>query len=69
MCPDCRYISVTFDPFMSLSVPLPTIKDKVQRVIVVYNQKPPEMMGPEVGCVVQWFLRFLISCDVLWCCS
>ena len=36
-CPDCNRISVTFDPFMFLSVPLPTEKKYVIKIInVIY---------------------------------
>ena len=34
-CPDCTRISVTFDPFMFLSVPLPTEKKFVTKTITV----------------------------------
>jgi ubiquitin carboxyl-terminal hydrolase 4/11/15 len=29
VCPKCARVSITFDPFMFFSVPLPTVKDKV----------------------------------------
>jgi len=35
VCPDCDRTSITFDPFMYLTVPLPTEKFKVQRVTFV----------------------------------
>jgi ubiquitin carboxyl-terminal hydrolase 4/11/15 len=35
VCPDCKKDSITFDPFMFLSVPLPQTQDKVQEVIYV----------------------------------
>ena len=51
-CPKCKKVSVTFDPFMMLSVPLPTVKDKAQRLVFVYadgtTNRRPELMGPQV---------------------
>lgn len=35
-CPDCGKISVTFDPFMYLSVPLPIVNTKQVVVTVVF---------------------------------
>uniref|UniRef100_A0A8C8DEH9 ubiquitinyl hydrolase 1 n=1 Tax=Oncorhynchus tshawytscha TaxID=74940 RepID=A0A8C8DEH9_ONCTS len=36
VCPECRKVSVTFDPFCYLSVPLPVSKDRVMEVFFVY---------------------------------
>ncbi|KAL1021641.1 hypothetical protein UPYG_G00015970 [Umbra pygmaea] len=35
VCPECRKVSVTFDPFCYLSVPLPVSKDRVMEVFFV----------------------------------
>uniref|UniRef100_A0A674AKG4 Ubiquitin carboxyl-terminal hydrolase n=1 Tax=Salmo trutta TaxID=8032 RepID=A0A674AKG4_SALTR len=35
VCPECRKVSVTFDPFCYLSVPLPFSKDRVMEVFFV----------------------------------
>eukprot|EP00475_Leptophrys_vorax_P011616 TRINITY_DN18175_c3_g1_i1.p1 TRINITY_DN18175_c3_g1~~TRINITY_DN18175_c3_g1_i1.p1 ORF type:complete len:919 (-),score=242.67 TRINITY_DN18175_c3_g1_i1:91-2454(-) len=35
VCPSCDTVSVTFDPFMFLSVPLPTIQEKVIEIKLV----------------------------------
>jgi ubiquitin C-terminal hydrolase len=37
--PECKKVSVTFDPFMFLSVPLPTVADKVQSCVVIYADR------------------------------
>lgn len=33
-CPECSFVSITFDPFSSLSVPLPTSKEKLMPIHV-----------------------------------
>lgn len=53
VCPTCNKISVTFDPYMFLSVPLPSIKEKVIEVnfvpfnpvksITTYGVKVPQL--------------------------
>lgn len=35
VCPECRKISVTFDPFCYLSVPLPVSKERIMEVFFV----------------------------------
>ncbi len=35
ICPDCEKISVTFDPFCYLSLPLPTKKERQLEVVFV----------------------------------
>jgi ubiquitin carboxyl-terminal hydrolase 4/11/15 len=42
VCPTCNYVSVTFDPFMYLSLPLPTVGWRIIRVIFfpLENDKP-----------------------------
>jgi ubiquitin carboxyl-terminal hydrolase 4/11/15 len=40
-CPECDRISVTFDPFMNLSVPLPTAKEKSVTYHFVYADERP----------------------------
>ena len=35
VCPECHKVSVTFDPFCYLSVPLPVSKDRVMEVFFV----------------------------------
>ncbi|MES1913666.1 MAG: hypothetical protein MHM6MM_005835, partial [Cercozoa sp. M6MM] len=44
-CPECPKVSVTFDPFMFLSVPLPTSKQKRQLVYFVENLPPAIVSG------------------------
>lgn len=34
-CPKCNKVSITFDPSMFVSVPLPTVVDKVQEIMLV----------------------------------
>ncbi len=40
-CDVCDKMSVTFDPFMYLSVPLPVTNDRVMLITTVYLTKPP----------------------------
>jgi ubiquitin carboxyl-terminal hydrolase 4/11/15 len=40
-CDVCEKMSVTFDPFMYLSVPLPVSNDRVMLITTVYLNKPP----------------------------
>lgn len=35
VCPECRKVSVTFDPFCYLSIPLPVSKERVMEVFFV----------------------------------
>lgn len=42
ICKDCRYESNTFDPFLALSLPIPS--DTMSRMKVVYY---PQKLGPE----------------------
>lgn len=49
ICPECRKISVTFDPFCYLSVPLPVSKERVMEVFFVSLDpyaKPAQVSGP-----------------------
>jgi len=49
VCPDCSRTSITFDPFMYLTVPLPTEKYKVQRITYVPKDgKPPKRYGVKI---------------------
>jgi ubiquitin carboxyl-terminal hydrolase 4/11/15 len=52
-CPSCKRVSITFDPFMFLSVPLPTVVDKVQEVAMVFADpnKQISMYGTTVSTV------------------
>jgi hypothetical protein len=60
-CPDCKKDSITFDPFMFLSVPLPQTQDKLQEVIYVsanWVRRPPCWLSSadasaELGCSAQ----------------
>ncbi len=36
VCPQCGAVSITFDPYCTLSLPLPTVNDHVQTLFVVY---------------------------------
>ncbi|XP_056131166.1 ubiquitin carboxyl-terminal hydrolase 11 [Lampris incognitus] len=54
VCPECHKVSVTFDPFCYLSVPLPVSKDRVMEVFFVSldpNEKPVQhrVVVPKVG--------------------
>jgi len=40
VCPNCNHISITFDPFMYLSLPLPTEKETTIDVIVTKYTEP-----------------------------
>uniref|UniRef100_A0A674ALG1 Ubiquitin carboxyl-terminal hydrolase n=1 Tax=Salmo trutta TaxID=8032 RepID=A0A674ALG1_SALTR len=51
VCPECRKVSVTFDPFCYLSVPLPFSKDRVMEVFFVSLDpvaKPVQMVVADV---------------------
>uniref|UniRef100_A0A2P2ID26 ubiquitinyl hydrolase 1 n=2 Tax=Hirondellea gigas TaxID=1518452 RepID=A0A2P2ID26_9CRUS len=50
VCPECDYISITFDPFMFLQVPFPVRRDKTQIITVVFADpdKPVTVYGPKV---------------------
>jgi ubiquitin carboxyl-terminal hydrolase 4/11/15 len=57
-CPKCDKVSITFDPFMFLSVPLPTVKTKNVEITVVYSDpdKPNKVFGitaPKLGTVME----------------
>jgi len=41
ICPNCDKVSITFDPFMYLSVPLPISNDLVLLVTCIYLEQPP----------------------------
>ena len=45
-CPDCTKISVTFDPFCYLSLPLPVKKERLMEVIWV--PLPPDLKPVQV---------------------
>jgi ubiquitin carboxyl-terminal hydrolase 4/11/15 len=56
-CPKCDRVSVTFDPYMFLSVPLPTETDKVQEITVLFEdpKKKAKSYGikvPKLGTVM-----------------
>mmetsp|Transcript_17960 Transcript_17960/g.28371 ORF Transcript_17960/g.28371 Transcript_17960/m.28371 type:complete len:1182 (+) Transcript_17960:107-3652(+) len=50
VCPDCPRISITFDPYMFLSVPLPTEKYKMIEYtwIAANTAKPPTVFGQKM---------------------
>uniref|UniRef100_A0A8C5BXF5 Ubiquitin carboxyl-terminal hydrolase n=1 Tax=Gadus morhua TaxID=8049 RepID=A0A8C5BXF5_GADMO len=51
VCPECHKVSVTFDPFCYLSVPLPVSKDRVMEVFFVSldpKEKPFQMVVTDV---------------------
>ncbi|KAI9242543.1 MAG: hypothetical protein BYD32DRAFT_477586, partial [Podila humilis] len=46
VCPECKKVSVTFDPFMYLSLPLPINKKWIGTVTYVpYDPSKPEQLG------------------------
>lgn len=48
-CPDCKRVSVTYDPFMSISVPIPNKKKKEIEFFYVFHdlkQKPYKIVLP-----------------------
>lgn len=47
VCPECCNISVTYDPFMYLSLPLPATNDRVLKVLLMKKN----------GCLVKYSLR------------
>lgn len=54
VCPDCNKVSVTFDPFCYLSLPLPVKKERILGVFLVHNdplQKPTlyKLTVPKMG--------------------
>jgi len=61
VCPDCKRESVTFDPFTFISVPIPSIADKIIAVTAAFCEldenktaQPPVKYGVRVaqtGCV------------------
>eukprot|EP01083_Nonionella_stella_P092178 257938_1 len=79
ICPECKRVSVTFDPFLMLNVPLPVEKDKILKLILVPASlsEPIMLMGPKVpklGTVVDLTTKLqeltgisaekLVVCDV-----
>uniref|UniRef100_A0AAY4C494 Ubiquitin carboxyl-terminal hydrolase n=1 Tax=Denticeps clupeoides TaxID=299321 RepID=A0AAY4C494_9TELE len=48
VCPECRKVSVTFDPFCYLSVPLPVSKERVMEVFFV-SLDPHRLVVPKAG--------------------
>eukprot|EP00486_Rosalina_sp_Unknown_P000500 CAMPEP_0201565528 /NCGR_PEP_ID=MMETSP0190_2-20130828/4688_1 /ASSEMBLY_ACC=CAM_ASM_000263 /TAXON_ID=37353 /ORGANISM="Rosalina sp." /LENGTH=888 /DNA_ID=CAMNT_0047983127 /DNA_START=184 /DNA_END=2847 /DNA_ORIENTATION=+ len=50
VCPDCHRVSITFDPYMFLSVPLPTEKYKVIEYTWIDSDtsKPPTIFGQKM---------------------
>lgn len=48
-CPTCRFVSITFDPYTYLNVPLPTEKNKVHRITYVPSDPGlrPVLMAPK----------------------
>ncbi|XP_060108668.1 ubiquitin carboxyl-terminal hydrolase 11 [Heteronotia binoei] len=57
VCPECGKVSVTFDPFCYLSVPLPVSKERVMEIFFVYmdpSKKPEQhrLIVPKAGKVL-----------------
>eukprot|EP01083_Nonionella_stella_P149235 473702_1 len=50
VCPDCGLVSITFDPYMILTVPFPAIRNVVKKVTLVYadRKRNPKVFGPKV---------------------
>lgn len=50
VCPDCQKVSITFDPYMYLSVPLPDKEMRTVKVIVLWADptKLPRQYGVQV---------------------
>lgn len=40
VCSECKRVSVTFDPFMTLSLPIPGKKEKLEFFFIPYNISP-----------------------------
>jgi len=58
VCPDCDRVSITFDPFMFLSVPLPQKVDKTQKITFVFNDPSKKLlqctpMVPKVAHIIE----------------
>eukprot|EP01087_Luapelamoeba_hula_P023258 TRINITY_DN8513_c0_g1_i1.p1 TRINITY_DN8513_c0_g1~~TRINITY_DN8513_c0_g1_i1.p1 ORF type:complete len:1313 (+),score=298.81 TRINITY_DN8513_c0_g1_i1:395-3940(+) len=41
VCPVCDRVSITFDPFMYLSLPLPVATERTLEVVIMYRNRPP----------------------------
>lgn len=53
ICPECHKVSVTFDPFCYLSVPLPVSKERIMEVFFVSLDpyaKPAQVTGLSQAC-------------------
>ena len=50
VCPHCERVSVMFDPYSFVTVPLPIVTDKTQNVSVVLAGKPPMIFGGMIYC-------------------
>lgn len=68
ICPECQKISVTFDPFCYLSVPLPVSKERIMEVFFVSldpHAKPAQVTCPCCLCgtteVLSWSLCTCVS--------
>ena len=62
-CPVCDKVSITFDPFMYLSVPLPVSNERVMHVTCIYLEKPPLKYAIKVSKNGKlFFFPFLLSC-------
>uniref|UniRef100_A0A8B9RJK0 Ubiquitin carboxyl-terminal hydrolase n=1 Tax=Astyanax mexicanus TaxID=7994 RepID=A0A8B9RJK0_ASTMX len=54
VCPECSKVSVTFDPFCYLTLPLPMKKDRTMEVILVCADplsRPTKVIVPKIGTV------------------
>lgn len=51
MCPDCHHTSITFDPLMYLSLPLPVSAEKLLPILVVFadSARKPTMYGVRIA--------------------
>lgn len=49
VCPECSKVSVTFDPFCYLTLPLPMKKDRTMELFLV--QADPQSKPTQVSCI------------------
>lgn len=63
VCPECRKVSVTFDPFCYLSVPLPVSKDRVMEVFFVSLDPVAKPVQVQDSSCCSWPYIMLVICD------
>lgn len=59
ICPECQKISVTFDPFCYLSVPLPVSKERIMEVFFV--SLDPHAKPAQVTCLCCLCRKFVLQ--------